>query len=68
MADFTEVEKIGDHIGQKEGYAGLKGMEAVYRYLVDKYNWLPEQVRSLSNEDLNMLLAGYEQKATTDWD
>lgn len=68
MANLTEVEKIGDHIGQKEGYVGLKGMEAVYRYLVDKYNWLPEQVRSLSNEDLNMLLSGYEQKATTDWD
>jgi hypothetical protein len=60
-------EKIGDHMAIKEGYVGLKGMEAVHRYLVDKYGWQPEQVRKLSNEDLHLLLAGYEEKPTTAW-
>jgi len=64
----TKFVAIGDHIAIKERYVGLNGMEAVYRYLVDKYKWLPEQVRNFSNEDLHMLLAGYEEKATTDWD
>jgi hypothetical protein len=62
------LERIGDHIAEKEGYVGLKGMEAVFRYIVDQYRWLPQQVRSLSKEDLQLLLAGYEAKATTDWD
>lgn len=66
MSDFS-LEKIGDSIVQKEGYVGLTGMEAIQRYLVDKYRWLPEQVRSLSDEDLHLLLAGYEEKSTTDW-
>jgi hypothetical protein len=66
MAD-PKLELIGNHIAQKEGYVGLKGMEAVYRYLVDKYRWPPEQIRNLSMNDLHMLLAGYEEKATTDW-
>ena len=67
MTDLV-LEKIGDHIAQKEGYVGLKGMEAIYRYLIDKYSWQPEQVRNLSPEDLHLLLAGYEKKATDEWD
>jgi len=63
----TKFELIGNHIAVKQGYVGLAGKEAVFRYLVDKYNWLPDHVRSLSNDDLHMLLAGYEEKATTDW-
>ncbi|MBN1930788.1 MAG: hypothetical protein JW786_04175 [Desulfobacterales bacterium] len=69
MADYSSrIETIGDHIAKKEGYIGLKGVEAVYRYIIDKYNWLPEQVRGLGNEDVSMLLAGYEEKGMTDWD
>lgn len=64
----TVLEKIGDHIAEQEGYVGLKGMEAVFRYIIDQYRWLPEQVRSLSTEDLRLLLAGYESKAQTAWD
>jgi len=62
------IEKIGDHIAQKEGYVGLKGTEGVYRYLIDKYSWLPEQVRKLATDDIKILLAGYEEKGMTDWD
>ncbi|MGO9316147.1 MAG: hypothetical protein ACLQBD_05470 [Syntrophobacteraceae bacterium] len=60
-------EKIGDHMAEKEGYVGLKGMQAVHRYLIDKYGWKPDQVRQLSTDDLHILLAGYEEKPTTAW-
>lgn len=62
------LEKIGDDIAAKEGYHGLQGIPAVHRYIVDKYRWRPDEVRSFSNEDLHLLLAGYEEKATTAWD
>lgn len=55
-------EKIGDHIAANLGYMGLRGMEAVHRYLIDKYGWEPEHVRRLSEEDLRLLLSGYEDK------
>jgi predicted metal-dependent enzyme (double-stranded beta helix superfamily) len=62
------LEKIGDRIAKQEGYPGLEGIKAIYRYLIDKYRWLPDDVRKLDNEDLHLLLAGYEEKATTAWD
>lgn len=62
------LERIGDHIVEKEGYLGLKGIQAVHRYLIDKYRWQPDEVRKLSSEDLHLLLAGYEERATTAWD
>lgn len=69
MAELkVTIEKIGDDIAQRENYIGLKGREAVFRYLIDKYRWLPEQVRGLSDNDLSLLLAGYEEKGMTDWD
>jgi hypothetical protein len=64
---FETLEKIGDFMAEKEGYVGLHGMQAIHRYLVDRYGWQPENVRKLSAEDLQLLLAGYEQKSTTDW-
>ncbi len=64
---MTVLEKIGDHMAQKEGYVGLQGIQAIHRFLIDKYGWQPEQVRKLSAEDLQLLLAGYEEKSTTDW-
>ncbi|MDR3567140.1 MAG: hypothetical protein P4L43_03850 [Syntrophobacteraceae bacterium] len=62
------LEKIGDRIAEKEGYTGLKGLDGVYRYIVDKYRWQPREVRELQREDLHLLLAGYEEKPTTAWD
>ncbi len=60
-------EAIGDHIAEREGYVGLQGMKAIHRYLIEKFRWQPEEVRKLSAEDLELLLAGYEEKSTTDW-
>jgi hypothetical protein len=56
------IAKLGDTIAKNEGYKDLIGLDAVYRFLIDKYHWLPEQVRSLSVEDLNMLLSDYPRK------
>ena len=65
--DERKLVSIGSHIAVKEGYVGLEGIEAVYRYIIDKYSWLPDQVRKISGDDLQILLAGYDEKATTDW-
>lgn len=52
---------LGDTIAQDQGYEDLRGMDAIFRYLIDKYHWLPHQVRSLSVEDLSLLLDGYKE-------
>ncbi|MCP4721182.1 MAG: hypothetical protein GY860_17145, partial [Desulfobacteraceae bacterium] len=44
----------------------LHGMDAVYRYLIDKYKWLPHQVRALSIEDLSLLFDDYDTKKKAD--
>ena len=56
----AEIGRMGDMIARHEGYENLFGMEAVFRYLIDKYKWLPHEVRGLSVDDLTMLLDGYE--------
>ena len=55
---------LGDTIAKDLGYEDLRGIDAVYRYLIDKYCWLPHQVRSLSVEDLSLLLDGYRRPET----
>lgn len=52
---------LGDTIAKDQGYEDLRGMDAVHRYLIDKYHWLPHQVRNLSVEDLSLLLDGYKK-------
>ena len=52
---------IGNLIAKKMGYEYLNELEAIYRYLIDKYNWLPSQVRELPKEDLMLLLDGYSK-------
>ncbi len=53
--------KIGNQIAKKMGYEYLNELEAIYRYLIDKYNWLPSQVREFTKEDLMLLLDGYSK-------
>ena len=64
----VELGKLGDLIAQTQGYVGLTGMDAVHRYLVDKYHWQPSQVRGMSETDLCLLLAGYVEQPSTFWD
>ena len=54
--------RLGDKIAKDKGYSQLSGLDAVYRHLIDKYHWLPSEVRSLSVDDLSMLLDGYPRK------
>jgi hypothetical protein len=58
----SAIARQGDQIAEDQGYKGMYGMDAVYRYLIDKYHWLPDQVRRLSTDDINMLLCDYPKK------
>ena len=52
------ISKLGDHFissGQVDGRT-LKGIEAVYAYLVTKHHWLPREVRAMSLDDLQLAL------------
>lgn len=48
---------FGDHLAEREGYKELDGIEAVYFYLVHKFNWIPSQVRAMSLEDIQFVLS-----------
>ena len=61
IGDETGLCKIGGHIAKNEGYPNLDAQDAIYRYLIDKYNWTPDVVRALSVEDLRILLDGYRE-------
>lgn len=50
------LDIFGDEIAKREGYKELHGMEAVYFYLVHKFNWLPSVVRGMSFEDIRFVL------------
>jgi hypothetical protein len=56
---------FGDHISEREGYKSLSltGMSAVHFYLINKYGWLPRDVKSMSYEDMLFVL-GEEMR---DW-
>ncbi|WDP88850.1 MAG: hypothetical protein HUN04_03510 [Desulfobacter sp.] len=56
---------LGDTIAKDQDYEDLRGMDAVYRYLIDKYHWLPHQVRALTVEDLSLLFDGYKKTENT---
>ena len=50
------LDVFGDAIAKREGYKELHGMEAVYFYLVHKFNWPPSTVRGMSFEDIRFVL------------
>jgi hypothetical protein len=47
---------FGDRLAKREKYKSLDGLDAVHFYLVQKFSWLPSQVRSMSYEDLRFVL------------
>ena len=47
---------FGDELAKREGYRGLDGFEAIYFYLITKFSWLPRDVRSMSREDIRLVL------------
>ena len=50
------LEVFGDTLADREGYRSLSGIEAVQFYIMQKYNWLPRDVRSMSYEDMRFVL------------
>jgi len=51
------LDAFGDRIAQREGYQATRGMDAVHLYLMNKHHWLPRDVRSMSQDDLEFALA-----------
>ena len=48
---------FGDFIADREGYKKHNGIDATRFYLMNKYGWLPSQVKAMSMEDLHFCLA-----------
>jgi hypothetical protein len=50
---------FGDTLAKREKYKdiGLTGMDAVHFYLVQKFHWLPRDVKSMSAEDVRFVLS-----------
>lgn len=52
------IARRGDKLAKKMKYGDLGGMDAIHRYLIDKHHWLPDQVRRLTVDEIQLLLAG----------
>ena len=50
------LEIFGDQLAEKHGYRDLSGLEAVRYYLMQKHNWLPRDVNSMSGEELRFAM------------
>jgi hypothetical protein len=56
-ADSERVlECLGAHLAAKHKYP-LEGISAVHYHLIQKHNWLPRDVKSLSIEDMKLACA-----------
>lgn len=55
-AHIAHLDWFGDDLAKRCKYKTHHGMDAIHFYLVQKYNWLPGQVRALSDDDLLFLL------------
>ena len=51
------LELFGNFIAEREGYKQLDGMEAIYFYLINKYRWMPKDVRAMNYDDISFLLS-----------
>lgn len=51
------LELFGNSLAEREGYKQLDGMEAIFFYLVNKFHWMPKDVRSMSFEDIRFVLS-----------
>jgi hypothetical protein len=52
------LEVFGDALAKREGYRDpeLQGMEAVYFFLIQKFHWLPKDVRAMSAAEIRFVL------------
>lgn len=49
------LELFGDWLGKKLNYK-LRGMDAIYLYLITKHHWTPAQVKGMKLEDIDFVL------------
>jgi len=47
---------FGDEIAKRENYKVHTGMDAIYYYLINKYHWLPQEVKFLDKMEIRFLL------------
>ncbi|WP_299327889.1 hypothetical protein [Parasphingopyxis sp.] len=50
------LEVFGDHIAEREGYQRHQGLEALRFYIIEKFKWLPRDVRTMSLDDMRFIL------------
>jgi hypothetical protein len=50
------LEELGDGLAKEHGYP-MEGISAVHYHIIQKYNWLPRDVKSLSIEDMQLVCA-----------
>jgi len=53
------LDVFGDTLAKREKYKdmGLTGMDAVHFYLIQKFHWLPRDVKAISAEDIRFVLS-----------
>ena len=51
------LELFGNDLAEREGYAGLRGMEAITLYLVKTYRWTPATIEAMSGDHLRLVLS-----------
>jgi hypothetical protein len=50
------IEALGDQLAEENKYP-LQGLEAIHYHLIQKHNWLPRDVRSMSIADIKLACA-----------
>lgn len=62
------LEMFGRDLAKKMGYSWLEqdGIEAIQYFLMQKHNWLPAQVKSMSLDDLSLAVEQERQSWTLD--
>lgn len=50
------LEVFGDELAKRRKYKTRNGMDAIWFYLVEKYQWTPATVRAMHPDDLHFLL------------
>lgn len=51
-----QLHVFGDFIAKRENYKNAKGLDAIHLYLINKFSWQPRDVRSMSYEDILLVL------------
>lgn len=50
------LDVFGDSLARQEKYQDIGGLDAIHLYLVRRYGWLPRDVRSMTGEELRLVL------------